>query len=395
MNPPVVSTGPRATAPPALPLSPGTASGRVLQALRGLIDSGRFPLGKLLPAEEELCVEMEVSRGTLRKALKQLEIEGVLQAHRGQGRVVIGAPAGGGAGLIAQAVVIISHLPAEAAGDDHPGTLQAIESGALRSLREKGIHRLLIDGHGITPAGAAQLMASRPRGIIVGGAVADYFPNRELLLQIATQVPLVVNSNEPLWQGCDRVLSDQEAGARLLTNWLLAQGKQRIVRVWTTSERHEWLIQRDAGFERAMREAGLEPAPAVIVHGCPATAPQEQGEFQTHVRHLAGFLIEHLRTADAELAFMATSDSEAAALASACRLFGREPQRDVTIVGYDNQWRTCREAQWEPSRPAATVDKQNAFIGSMLAEVIMDRVQGRLAGPPVCRLVPPELIILP
>lgn len=53
--------------------------------LREAIESGVYPDGSRLPAERELCLELDVSRVTLRKALSALVDEGVLSASHGRG----------------------------------------------------------------------------------------------------------------------------------------------------------------------------------------------------------------------------------------------------------------------------------------------------------------------
>ena len=50
---------------------------------------------------------------------------------------------------------------------------------------------------------------------------------------------------------------------------------------------------------------------------------------------------------------MAHTDGEAFAIAAACRLCGKQPQRDLMIVGYDAYWPNWLERQWEPVVPVA------------------------------------------
>lgn len=63
------------------PAKPGVpAYMRIAAELRARIDAGELPVGAPIPPERELCVELGVSRMTLRRALGMLEREG--RVHR-------------------------------------------------------------------------------------------------------------------------------------------------------------------------------------------------------------------------------------------------------------------------------------------------------------------------
>jgi GntR family transcriptional regulator len=60
---------------------------RVLAHLRARIVAGEFP--DLLPSERSLMQEYGVSKGTIRKALAQLRMEGLIQTDKGWGSYVV------------------------------------------------------------------------------------------------------------------------------------------------------------------------------------------------------------------------------------------------------------------------------------------------------------------
>jgi len=76
------------------------AARRFLQALGEQLASGALPPGARLPAERALAEQFGISRGTVRRALKQLESEGRVVSVRGSGTFVqpvadgLAAPAG-------------------------------------------------------------------------------------------------------------------------------------------------------------------------------------------------------------------------------------------------------------------------------------------------------------
>ena len=58
---------------------------QIADQLRTLIVAGEFPVGSRLPAERELCVQLGVSRPSLREALIALEVEGLVEVRIGSG----------------------------------------------------------------------------------------------------------------------------------------------------------------------------------------------------------------------------------------------------------------------------------------------------------------------
>jgi DNA-binding LacI/PurR family transcriptional regulator len=82
-----------------------------------------------------------------------------------------------------------------------------------------------------------------------------------------------------------------------------------------------------------------------------------------------------------------------ASAASAIRNFGKEPNRDVWLGGYDNYWSDCWEHEYDPTAPAATVDRQNPALGQELVTLLLDRLQGRTPLGPQRRAVKPKLVV--
>ena len=63
---------------------------RVADSISEAIADGRYPVGARLPAERELCQQLDVSRVTLRRALQHLVQVGALTSHQGRGWFVGG-----------------------------------------------------------------------------------------------------------------------------------------------------------------------------------------------------------------------------------------------------------------------------------------------------------------
>lgn len=61
---------------------------QVYLALREQIRAGAFPLGSVLPGEQDLCRLFDVSRITIKRAMSELAAAGLVSRHRGRGTVV-------------------------------------------------------------------------------------------------------------------------------------------------------------------------------------------------------------------------------------------------------------------------------------------------------------------
>ena len=67
----------------------------------------------------------------------------------------------------------------------------------------------------------------------------------------------------------------------------------------------------------------------------------------------------------------------------------------ILITGYDNVWHQAFERQWEPSVPAASVEKHNHRMGETLAQLLLDRMADKLPDAPQLRMVEQSIAITP
>lgn len=65
---------------------------QVSRALKEEIVAGAWPVGSLLPTEDELCARFSVSRYTVREALRRLREEGLVSSRQGAGTLVVPPP---------------------------------------------------------------------------------------------------------------------------------------------------------------------------------------------------------------------------------------------------------------------------------------------------------------
>lgn len=372
--------------------SGGSPRAQALGTLRAWIEQGRFTSGQALPSERDLAQELHVARVTVRSALAELAREGLLDtAFRRKPRVA--GLAGGG--LMGQTVAMLSIVGAERRAAKPAVYDEFIQTECSRLVEEAGLHVLTLNPQALLAGGLAHLLAQRPCGVLVSHDIGEFEAGQRLIAACAAAgIPVVAYGYSTQLVHCDVVTADQDDGCAALTRWLIARGRRRILRLWRISSTPNWLEYRNAGYERAMREAGLEVLPAIYAPEAPG-GKSGQELFQARVRTLAGFLVEHVCGPQPIDAVMTITDPFAYQVAAALRLFGRRPNHDIDIVGYDNTWTHYRQSsEWEAEGPLATVDKRDARIAEEMVGLLLDRLAGRLPAEPQRRTVQSELITI-
>lgn len=162
---------------------------QVADALRRQIGDGALADGAPLPTESALCVEHQVSRFTVREALKRLQMEGLVRRRRGSGTVV---DRGGGHGL-RQSLSDLAELLQYAAGS----------SFDFKALGEVTLGTALAEALGVRPnsrwihLAGLRTMAGEATPI----AATDVYINH----LHAAHVPRLAPGNETLFRQLERL----------------------------------------------------------------------------------------------------------------------------------------------------------------------------------------------
>ncbi len=367
---------------------------RALRAVRQWIADGVLAPGETLPPERDISAKLGVGLGTVQRVLKLLEDEGAVVKHGGRTRTV-GQAQPERQSVLSDSVVVLDDWADPFPRLRAPGWSLFITVGVLRSLGEMGLHAVVSQPKGIGEGHLDRLLASAPMGLVVpevdtwGGDPATLARQGH-----AAGVPVVVFGDEPGCEPFDRVEPNHETGAYELTRWLLARGKKHIRQIWPFSWEKPWVKRRRIGYERAMREAGLEPLPAIRSEE-PHYATQDSSlVFRSQAQATAGALAPFILGASPTDALMAVNDGAAAAVSAAIRLLGKTPNVDIEIVGYDDFWEESPDRQYEPAGPLATVDKNNLECGRQLVSLLLERIEKKLPSEPQLRFVKPTLRVL-
>lgn len=368
----------------------------IVHELKSWIDQGRMPPGAQVPAERELCAILHAKRPTVRNALKILEGEGLIRQVSPRTRVVAERPR-----LMANSVVVVSAMlePRDVANQRQPGWLHTLAGAAREGVEQEGYNLVSIHPDRVTEQDLQRVLAGRPDGLLM--------PEINSRVEIKTRwltslhkagIPVIAYGDKPELQPFDRVVSDHASGAYQLTQALIAEGRKRILMLFRATSDVYWVRARRAGYEQALREAGLQPLPLLVSgRSVMGAAPDPLAAFDSERRHMVSYLMDYLGPlAKHERidALMVATDGDTYPAAAACRALGVEPGRDVLVVGYDGYWADSWEREFEPAIPWATIDKQNAKCGREMVTLLTQRIAGTLEQSPTVRVMAPSLIRL-
>jgi LacI family transcriptional regulator len=170
------------------------------------------------------------------------------------------------------------------------------------------------------------------------------------------------------------VESDSFGGARNATAFLIGLGHRRIAFVAGRPDLRSSSL-RDAGYRRALGEAGIPFDPSLVAVG--------RYEHDT-VREVA---LPLLRRPDRPTAVFAANDISAIAVIEVAAELGLDVPRDLSVVGFDD----IRFARFVDP-PLTTIAQPMRDIGEASVRLLLDILHGRITTPQSITL-PHTLII--
>ncbi len=373
-------------------MSNTTPRAEVIRMLKQWIHDGTLAAGEPLPAERALAAQLGVPRTTVRRAIAVLEKEGVVSPCHGRTRLV--NEQRGSSSLMQQTIVILGD-----AFTPHPALVDGgyscfVGFGAQEEIQRRRHYAMVISPDRLDDDTVQYLSTTDLTGILVPEGTHDRFSNAVIDCFKSARVPVVAAGDSSAAQGFDRVVSDHDDGAHQLCTYFIEQGCRRILLALRGRVKAYWTEARKNGYRRAMADAGLAPLP--VLETVPFAEPKgldpaEVCEAWAH--YWAGYLFPYF-TGDTPVdAIMVTNDGDALFVAAACRLLGREPNKDIRIGGYDNFWFHSWMRPYEDSCPMASVDRRNTEQGAEMVRLLLERRAGKLPAGPQVRLVKPRLVL--
>jgi DNA-binding LacI/PurR family transcriptional regulator len=212
------------------------------------------------------------------------------------------------------------------------------------------------------------LLELRVEGLVLLGSELP----PEVVERLGREVPaVVVGAGPDRFRGVDTVVDDDFLGAKLVVGHLAGLGHRRIVHL--AAEAAPAGRVRRAGYEAAMREAGL----AGRIRVFPGDVTERGGRGAA-----AAALADDPRVT----AMFAANDLAAVGAYDAIEDSGRSVPRDISLVGYDNTFlaQTHRLS-------LTTVNQPRREIGELAMRTLLSRIAG--GHPQPLQVLPPELII--
>lgn len=316
---------------------------------------GQMDPGTRLPSRPALCHQLETTRTTLDRAIKELEHEGVLSSQYGSGTYVIGLIDGKAPHVENWCVIVPSVM-----SDIYPSLIRGIENVASAhganvvlcnsdndpNKQDRYIRRLLVSGVSgfiIVP--------------VVSGTIAASYQLYGALLD--SNIPFVFCNRSVEGIRAPVVKSNDFYGGYIATKLLINRGYRHIAFIAKT--RYRTSIDRCQGYVSALLEQGLQINRRLIV--------LPHGEEETSAYDIMTDLIASGEPLDAVFCF---NDVVALDVCRAIQKSGRTISDDIGVIGYDN---IAATATFDP--PISSVAYKSVEIGEKAASILSGLIQGK------------------
>jgi GntR family transcriptional regulator, arabinose operon transcriptional repressor len=348
--------------------------------LRQLIVSGRWSKGTLIPSETQFSNQLKISRSTVRLALQQIELEGLIERRPGKGTFIIYQPSQESQKKLV-AFVTNDFTNAESVN---------LLSGAENEIRKAGYHITFNNVQNSQEELA--LLTSFQEQDVAGVLIwpnADYPNGLEAHVKSyhAIELPIVFLDRNIAGVDHDCVTSDNYGGASDAMRHLIELGHKQIVFLSHTKMDILPVMERYRAYQDAMWKVGLSPQePWLIGHdqeinrhrALVASTDSNNIEFQQIKNYL-------LNSSPRPTAILALNDYVAILVMRVAKFLKMRLPEEISIVGFDDI-----DLAAHLETPLTTVAQDSFGIGKRAAQLLIDRLDG-YAKESVCEYIPTQL----
>ena len=352
---------------------------QLLNQLRHLILSGQWAPGSRILSETELQNQLNISRSTIRQALRNAEADGLIERVPGKGTFVSRSPSSTSQRLIGYITMDLT------SSDLQYQLLSGFESAA----REKGYRILfsnsrndLLEENRLLD----QLLADKVSGIFIW-PILEEAPSRRLLQLIDQAVlPIMLMDRSLPDVACDYVTSKNYEGAYTATQYLISLGHKNIAFLSHPLINLLPVNERLRGYRAALDEAGLPSDKPKLIG-----TNREIGTRQALEAYGAGTgpeieeIAHCLQQPQRPTAIFALNDVIALLVLKAATLVGLRIPDDLSLIGFDDI-----ELAAHLDVPLTTVAQDSFGLGKRGAELLIERIEG-YNGPPRQETLPTQL----
>ena len=234
----------------------------------------------------------------------------------------------------------------------------AVQAAIEKGLMRDGYSGLFVSGHwreNDERRCIDHLLSRRVEGIIL---VTSCLPDTELV-RLSRRVPLLLTGRHVQSERIFCLDYDNTQGARLATDYLIAQGHRRIAFIAGPADRAD-ALQRLNGYKAALASRKIAFQSRLVVAGDYYDAAGYQA------------MTRLLQSGIEFTAVFAANDQSAYGAMLALHRHGRVVPRDVSVVGFDD---LPQSGYTIP--PLTSVHRSIDAIGHAAAEAIIDLIEGR------------------
>ncbi|MCA9884049.1 MAG: GntR family transcriptional regulator [Anaerolineae bacterium] len=348
--------------------------------IRQLILSRRWQTGYRVPSETELQRHLDISRSTVRHALRTIEIEGLIERVAGRGTFVSPLRERAHRPLAFQVIDF-----------DHPQQRELLR-GAEVAAREAG-YPVFFCNSDFDPAEERRLLEQLKHDDVAGVLLWMSIKNgkSDFITRLCEpDFPPVAMMDRTFGDfPCDYVASDSYAGTYRTIEHLIELGHERIAFLSCGILDLMPIAERYRAYREAMIHAGLKPMDAWVFGEPDQEIYSEMAlrAFSENDDSSVGEVADLLKDRfDDATAIVAINDNVALLTLKAAQRLGISIPDDLSLTGFDD----VDLVSYLPT-PMTTVAQDYFAMGKAAAELVIERIEGCYSGPPRKVLLPTQL----
>ncbi|WP_261805911.1 GntR family transcriptional regulator [Lapidilactobacillus luobeiensis] len=293
----------------------------VTETVKGWIITGKYKENEKIPTESKLMATFEVSRHTIRKALSDLEVQGLVYRIQGGGTFVASQRQRIEKSIHKTVAVMATHI------NDY--IFPAIISGIEKVLSEQSVSLLLSSTRNdekFEQNNLIKLLSTDISGLIVEPTKSAFtIKNEGLYADLQkTGVPIITINSKFKELVTPYFIMDDFAGGKLATEYILTHRHQKILGVFKTDDQQG--IDRMDGFTYAIQSSNRVTDINILTY--------KSGELEEELPIRLRKVVANLE--NRPTAIICYNDQIAALVYNQCLGLGLNIPEDISIISFDN-----------------------------------------------------------